>query len=71
VVSHGIPYMALIYLNDKKKQHQFISFLFFEGARGNAFLLVLCFYRFCEEYFGNFGLENSLLSSYDFPQLAF
>jgi hypothetical protein len=48
MVSHGIPYMALIYLNDKKKQHQFISFLFFEGARGNAFYWFCAFIAFAK-----------------------
>jgi hypothetical protein len=61
VVSHGIPYMALIYLNDIQKKNTTIHTVFYlRGSRGVMLFVACTLIAFCEEYFGNPGLERSV-----------
>nr|WP_309756638.1 hypothetical protein [Flavobacterium sp.] len=76
VVSHGIPYMALIYLNDIQKNttnpYRFLGYL--RGSRGVllfvAFVLLIAF---CEEYFWEILVWNDQFAvpSYDFSSWQF
>jgi hypothetical protein len=76
VVSHGIPYMALIYLNDIQKNttnpYRFLGCL--RGSRGvMLFIAFVLLIAFCEEYFWEILVWNDqfAVSSYDFSSWQF
>lgn len=76
VVSHGVPYMALIYLNeiDKRKVSDLKNLNFLKGLKGVFFfILILLIIAFSEEYLWEILVwsEHFSIKAYDFSEWHF